>query len=220
MTDRHKLRRTAVLTVLLATLPVLASCTGERTDSATDESSVIAPGRPGEDARTLSAEEAQEVSRKQTQPNAADFTFMTMMIEHHEQALVMAELAEKHAEGDRVGKLADRIRAAQKPEITMMRAWLKRNHADRRPDAHGGHGGHGHETMPGMATKAQLAELGKARGEEFDRLFLRLMVTHHEGAVTMAKDVLTGGNDVTVEEMATEIAAQQSAEVARMRALR
>ncbi|MDK1474698.1 DUF305 domain-containing protein [Streptomyces sp. 549] len=216
MTDRHRVRPIAVLALLLAALPALTSCTGGSADAAGDEPGVLAPGRPGEDARTLSPDEAREVSRKQTQPNGADFTFMTMMIEHHEQALVMAELAEEHAEGERVGKLADRIRAAQKPEISVMRAWLKRNNADSRS---GGHDHH-HGEMAGMATEAQLERLGKARGAAFDRMFLSLMITHHQGAVTMAEEVLKDGNDVTVEEMATEIAAQQNAEVARMRALR
>ena len=73
--------------------------------------------------------------------------------------------------------------------------------------------------MPGMATEAQLAELRAAKGAAFDELFLKLMVTHHEGAVTMAAEVLAQGNNVLVEEMANDVIAQQTAEINRMRSL-
>lgn len=79
--------------------------------------------------------------------------------------------------------------------------------------------GHDHGAMPGMATERQLAELTAATGTDFDRLFLKLMTTHHEGAVTMAGEALAGGNNVAVEEMATEVVATQSAEIHRMRAM-
>jgi uncharacterized protein (DUF305 family) len=74
--------------------------------------------------------------------------------------------------------------------------------------------------MPGMATDEQLAALRKADGAAFDRLFLTLMITHHQGAVTMATEVLSGGRNVQVEEWANEVIAQQTSEIRRMRALR
>ena len=71
--------------------------------------------------------------------------------------------------------------------------------------------------MPGMATDAQLAQLRAAKGKAFDDLFLKLMITHHEGAVAMAVDALTDGNNIRVEEMANEVISQQTTEIDRMR---
>ncbi|MFE6852269.1 DUF305 domain-containing protein, partial [Streptomyces sp. NPDC057674] len=79
--------------------------------------------------------------------------------------------------------------------------------------------GHDHHSMPGMASEAQLEQLRNAKGKAFDALFLKLMITHHEGAVTMAAEVLSEGNNVLVEEMANDVIAQQSAEIGRMRSL-
>lgn len=222
MTRRHITRRTphfATAVLALTLLTATAGCSGSD-DEAEDTAGppVLAPGKPGEEAATVSPDEAKAAHRKQNQPNKADFEFHTMMVVHHQQALDMAKLADKHAEDTRVGKLADRIEKAQGPEIRFMQAWLKRNKADKR--AGSGHDHHDHATMPGMATEKQLAELGDARGEAFDKLFLKLMSTHHEGAVTMSREVLRDGNDVTTSELATEVAAQQRAEITRMRALR
>ncbi|WP_323379436.1 DUF305 domain-containing protein [Streptomyces durbertensis] len=228
MTDRHRVRTTAVLGAALlgALLVPLAGCTAGGGEESADRPPVLAPGRPGEDARTISPEEAAAAGTRQSRPNAADVAFMTMMIVHHEQALLMSGLAPERAEDDRVTRLADRIATAQEPEIRLMRAWLKQHAKDGAGTGHGdGHGGHGgdhadHSSMPGMASPAQLTKLRAARGARFDRLFLDLMITHHQGAVTMSRDVLAKGSDVAVQELATEIAAQQAAEVGRMRTLR
>lgn len=110
-------------------------------------------------------------------------------------------------------RIAERISAAQKPEIEAMEGWLKVNGGDGRATSHD------HETMPGMATEAQLTELGTLDGEKFDQLFLKLMITHHEGAVTMATDVKAQGNNILIEEMADDVIAQQTTEISRMRDL-
>ncbi|MGW0773809.1 DUF305 domain-containing protein [Streptomyces sp. NPDC002835] len=174
--------------------------------------SVLAPGKPGEPARTLSAEEAAKAVPDDS-PNSADFGYARMMIEHHEQALVMTALVPERAESAQVKRLAERIAAAQRPEIDAMRGWLTNNGGDK------GTGGHGHDhgAMPGMATDAQLKQLRAADGRAFDELFLKLMITHHQGAVTMAAEVLSDGNNVQVEEMANDVIAQQTAEIGRMR---
>ena len=78
---------------------------------------------------------------------------------------------------------------------------------------------HEHATMPGMATEARLGQLRSARGPAFDRLFLTLMITHHEGAITMATEVKAQGNNILVEEMADDVIAQQTSEMTRMRPL-
>ncbi|WP_307792404.1 DUF305 domain-containing protein [Streptomyces verrucosisporus] len=232
MTDRHRSRFSvrALTSALasLAALTALAVLTG--CEDGSDEAapgggpSVIAPGRPGEAAETLSAEEARKAGETQRgRPNDADFSYVTGMIEHHQQALVMTGLAEEHAGSGKVRRLADRIAAAQGPEISAMRSWLKRNGRDEGGHEdhgeHGGHGDHGGAPMPGMATEEQLDELRQARGEEFDRLFLKLMIAHHQGAVTMAKDVTADGRDTQVQEMAGDVAVQQTAEINRMRSM-
>ncbi len=215
--NSSRARLSAVAVSVVVAVLTLGACEsgeggGTAEKGAAPGPSVVAPGRPGEPARTLSAAEAA-AERPDDSPNGADFTYAQMMIVHHTQALTMTELARKQAGSDQVKRLADRIAAAQKPEIGAMQGWL---------DSHGGakqHDGHQHGTMPGMATEQQLAELRSARGKAFDALFLKLMITHHDGAVTMATDALTDGNNVAVEEMATDVIAQQTAEISRMRAM-
>lgn len=180
--------------------------------------SVIAPGKPGEAAQKLTAEEAARAKAKDDDsPNSADFAYVRMMIEHHRQALVMTALAPDRAKSSKVKRLAERISAGQKPEIEAMKGWLRTN--DNTTDQPGKGGGHGHGSMPGMATQKQLDQLRAADGAEFDKLFLKLMITHHSGAVSMATDVLAQGNNVKVEEMADDVIAQQGAEIRRMRQL-
>ncbi|WP_328723226.1 DUF305 domain-containing protein [Streptomyces sp. NBC_00247] len=213
--DRQTIRpgATALAVAVLTSVLALSSCDGDEDESSRKSTgqSVVAPGKPGEEARTLTAEEARKETVADT-PNSADYQYVQRMIHHHEQALVMTELAQQHAASASVQRLAERIAAGQRPEIEAMRGWLKDNDGEQRA-------AHDHAAMPGMATEAQLARLKAARGRAFDQLFLRLMITHHQGAITMATEALTDGNNVRVEEMATDVAAQQAAEVDRMRAL-
>ncbi|MCQ8188077.1 DUF305 domain-containing protein [Streptomyces rugosispiralis] len=178
---------------------------------------VIAPGKPGEAAKKLSAEEAAKAGDDDS-PNSADRSYVRMMIEHHRQALVMTDLAADRAKSAKVKRLAERIASGQKPEIDAMRGWQKTDGGGPKGggDGHEGHEGHAAK-MPGMATEAQLARLRAAEGADFDALFLKLMIAHHRGAVSMATDVLAQGNNVRVEEMANDVIAQQSSEIRRMR---
>ncbi|MFI5640665.1 DUF305 domain-containing protein [Streptomyces goshikiensis] len=223
------LRGLAGAAVVSATLLALAGCQDDDgktgANGAKDgRNPVIAPGRPGERARTLSPEQAAR-ERPDDTPNAADQTYVRGMIEHHRQALTMSALAPDRASAEAVKGLAERIAAAQKPEIGAMERWLARYPAPGGAGGAGGtggtggSGGHDHGAMPGMATEQQLKELADARGTDFDRLFLKLMTAHHEGALKMAGQALAGGNNVAVEEMATEVVATQTAEIHRMRAL-
>jgi uncharacterized protein (DUF305 family) len=190
----------------------LAGCDSGGDTKAGSGPSVIAPGKPGEDAAKLSAEEAAK-ARPDDTPNQADISYVTRMVEHHQQALLMSGLSAKRAQSKQMKGLADRISASQGPEIATMQAWLKANGGEAE------HSAHEHGSMPGMATDQQLAELKAARGAAFDRLFLKLMITHHQGAVTMATGVLSAGNNVQVQEWATETIAQQTSEIGRMRGL-
>ncbi|GHH10695.1 lipoprotein [Streptomyces lanatus] len=175
--------------------------------------SVIVPGKPGESNRMLSAEEAARERAEDDSPNTADVGYARMMITHHAQALDMTGLAPDRAESAKVKQLAERIAAAQGPEIAAMRGWLKSYGKSEKSDGHE----HEHGSMPGMATEAQLAKLRAARGKAFDQLFLTLMITHHDGAITMATDVKGQGNNIRIEEMADDVVAQQTSEITRMR---
>ncbi len=207
-----------VLVALALTLALGACDSDSSSDTDADAKSpkatgpsVIAPGLPGEAARTLSPEEAK-AQLPDDSPNSADFSYAARMIEHHAQAIEITELVPKRARSTPVKLLAERIAAAQHPEISAMQGWLKENGDDRPTE-------HAHETMPGMATEAQLATLRAAKGKAFDELFLTLMITHHEGAVTMATEVKGQGNNVRIEEMADDVIAQQTTEINRMRGM-
>lgn len=216
--SRTRRSRRAAAAVAAVLLLALAGCQGEDPPGAAAADGpavVVAPGRPGEEARTLSPEQAAK-EKPDDSPNAADHAYVLGMIEHHRQALTMSALAPQRASADGVKRLAERIAAAQQPEIGAMERWLTLHPA---PSAGSGGPGHHHGAMPGMATEQQLQELSGATGADFDRLFLKLMTAHHEGALKMAGQALAGGNNVAVEEMATEVVATQTAEIHRMRAM-
>ncbi|WP_260256003.1 DUF305 domain-containing protein [Streptomyces sp. 840.1] len=214
----RRFRGFAVIVAVTATLLTSAGCDGSGGDNGSKDragggGSVVAPGKPGEPARTLSATEAAKAAAGVDTPNSADVRYVRMMIEHHAQALVLARLVPARSDSAAVKRLAERITAAQQPEIGAMKGWLSRHGRT------GQAGGHDHDAMPGMATDTQLEQLRAAKGKAFDQLFLKRMITHHQGAVTMATEVLSQGNNVQVEEMADDVVAQQTTEISRMRAL-
>ncbi|MFJ8648469.1 DUF305 domain-containing protein [Streptomyces sp. NPDC093546] len=220
-TSAAPVRGSAVAVAALAAVLALGACESaptrpdDRAQAKADGGGggvVVAPGKPGEPARTLSPEQAAK-ELPDDRPNTADFTYARMMIVHHGQALTMAALAPEQAASEQVRKVAARIAAAQRPEIDAMKGWLENNKGPT-PDS-----GHDHGSMPGMASEAQLDQLRAARGAAFDELFLKLMITHHQGAITMATEVLSEGNNVQVEEMANDVIAQQTAEINRMRSM-
>jgi uncharacterized protein (DUF305 family) len=154
----------------------------------------------------------------------ADIRFMSGMISHHAQAVAMAKLAPTRGASDPVQRLAARIINAQTEEIVLMQTWLR----DRRqpvPEADPAgmkmsHGGMDHVMlMSGMLTPEQMRRLEAARGTEFDRLFLTLMIQHHRGAVAMV-DTLFADKGSALNEMvfkfAADVHADQTTEIARM----
>jgi uncharacterized protein (DUF305 family) len=209
-----QLVRRLLLSAVLAV--ALGGCSS---DAEPDGPKVIQPGAPGEPNTRGDPDPAERSSEW----NHTDVAFMQMMIPHHHQALEMSALAEKHARSKAVRTLAERIRGAQAPEIQAMSAWLdERNIEVPRADADPkefDHSQHGHNAMMGMMTPAQMKELAAARGEKFDRLFLRGMIRHHAGAVDMAEDAARDGTDMIVGEMTADVAATQSAEIVRMEEL-
>lgn len=160
----------------------------------------------------------------QPAPNAADVSFMSGMIGHHAQAIVMSKWAASHGASPAIQTLANRIINAQQDEIALMRRWLT-DHRQPVPEvsAHGimmNMNGMQHEmAMPGMLTDAQLKQLEEARGPDFDRLFLRFMIQHHTGAITMVNELFAtegAAQEVSVYKLASDVFADQTTEIDRM----
>jgi len=185
---------------MIALLVLGAGCTAE-------EPTVIVPGGPGQPAKTVPASEASAAPQAF---NEADVRYVRMMITHHQQALEMTALAPDRAAREDVKAIASRIADTQGPDIKAMQAWLTKVNAPPHEMT---------DPMPGMATPDQVTALKAAKGAEFDAMFLRLMTAHHEGALTMATDLLQTGSDVFVEEMAQDVLATQQKEIAQMRAM-
>lgn len=139
-------------------------------------------------------------------------SFAQMMIPHHEQAIVMSDLALANNAGPEVSALAVSIQASQGPEIEQMREILGRYGVEAVHD-------HGDHDMAGMLTNAQLDELGRSSGPAFDELFLEGMIEHHKGAIVMAQDVLSASDDVEVRALAEQIIREQEREILEMEAL-
>lgn len=143
----------------------------------------------------------------------ADVAFAQGMIPHHSQAIEMATLALDRSTNPAVVDLATRIQAAQDPEIEQMRDWLDRRGEAPMPEEMDGMD---HSSMTGMMTDAEMTALSGAAGPDFDALFVDLMVRHHEGAITMAENVLHEGSDPAIRALAEAIIAAQAGEIAEM----
>jgi uncharacterized protein (DUF305 family) len=220
------------LPLLLAGTLAVAGCSATdevATTTVTPDRPVIQPGAPGEANTTHTGAITMPVE----EPTAADVTFAQAMIVHHAQALEMVEVAREGLTDEQVRSLADRISAAQRPEIGGLVAWLT-EHGEPVPQeavdagvdvealgadvgARAPGGGHGHDDdMAGMASPEQLQELAAAHGPEADVLFLELMTAHHEGALAMVDEHALGGTDVRMRETADEMAVEQTVEIDRM----
>lgn len=190
----------------------LAACGSARGTAAAGEVT------PPADAAVSQAARADSVRQSYTD---ADVAFMTDMIHHHAQALVMADMAPTHGASGPLRTLSERIIVGQNDEIGLMQTWL-RDRGQPVPDPQdSGHGGHAMH-MPGMLTEAQLAELDAARGAEWDRLFLTYMIQHHQGALTMVEQLFGSYGAAQGDDMfriASGIAADQTAEIDRMQSM-
>lgn len=180
---------------------------------------IIQPGAPGEPSRNLSSDEAIEIAVTSYSPD--DVVFMQDMIPHHHQAILMAELAADRTNNPDLVDLAGRINGSQQDEIEFMQTWLReRGEQVPEPTAHDAM--HTDHKMAGMATPEQMAELANADGTDFDQLFLTLMITHHEGAVTMVEeldDKPGSAYDPVLYEFTSDIDNDQTAEIERMNSL-
>jgi uncharacterized protein (DUF305 family) len=199
-----KRNRTRLRAAALIALAVVAACSRATT-----------PGPAREAPRPLAGVRP---------PAPAAVEFMTGMIHHHAQAIEMAALAPTNGASVSVRTLAERITVSQRDEIEMMSWWLRDNGQPvPEPSARGMRmvmDGVEHEMlMPGMLTPEQMAQLGQARGTEFDRLFLTFMIQHHQGALEMVDKVFNsygGTADDNVYKFASDVFADQDAEIDRM----
>jgi len=189
---------------------------------------IVKPGAPGDDSRAITVEES--LAMGSTSLTDADTSFMQNMILHHGQAVEMVALIEKRTNHRGISLLGKRISLSQKAEINMMRKWLSRRGQE--IETKGGHGVHSmfpmsdmvkpSETpiMVGMLSPLQMITLEKAEDKIFERLFLRGMVQHHEGALHMVQGLLTkpgNGEDPELSNFLAAINADQSTEILRMK---
>ncbi len=206
---RTTARLTGLAGALVAGSLLLAGCADDSSDAAGHGSTMNSGGS----ASSSASAEADH--------NEQDIRFASGMIPHHESALTMAQLAEDQAADPRVKELATRIEAAQAPEIEMMSGWLvdwgAAASGSATDDGMGGmnHGEMDDGDMSGMDTGA----LGGMSGPEFDRMFLTMMIEHHEGAVEMAETEIADGQNADAVALAESIRDSQTAEIAEMQAL-
>jgi uncharacterized protein (DUF305 family) len=183
---------------------------------------VVQPGAPGKPSKTLLP------STKGTLPqrSQADVEFMQGMIMHHAQAVEMTALIPSHTENKDLRSLGARISSSQSDEISFMKRWLAARGESLSAAMAGMPGmdksGQPMALMPGMLTPEQMEALRKAKGAEFDRLFLAGMIQHHEGALTMVKDLFNtagAGQEADIFNFATDADNTQRAEIGIMESM-
>lgn len=198
---RTILRRVAITAAVVAAGAALAGCGGTGGEHGSGHDAPPSTGAP-QSGGTF---------------NDADVAFATGMIPHHAQAVEMADLAATRASNAQVKALAAEIKKAQGPEITQMNEWLKA-WGKPVPPTGPGHESH-HGGMPGMMTAEDMTKLKGASGTSFDRMFLEMMIRHHEGAITMANTEKEKGADPEAKKLAETIATSQAGEITTMRDL-
>jgi uncharacterized protein (DUF305 family) len=209
-------QRVAAVSGAIALSVVLAACGGEDTTA-------IEPGAGAVSPPTTSSPEGTDVAADvSAEHNEADVAFVQGMIPHHRQAIEMSELAADRAESEEVTALADQISAAQGPEIetmtTLLEAWGEEVPEDTSMEGMD-HGGTDAGGMSGMMTREQMEQLGAGEGADFDRMFLQMMISHHEGAIQMAQVEQGEGENSQAVELAEEIEAAQTEEIMQMQEL-
>ena len=199
----HVYRTTAASAALLASALGLAGCGDSKTGSGP------MPGMSHSSSMPMTTPSASAGTY-----NDADVMFASQMIPHHQQAVEMADSALRKATTADVKKLATAIKAAQDPEIKLMSGWLT---AWGKPvPTPGEHAGH---TMTGMMSPQEMEDLSKASGSMYDRMWVTMMIKHHQGAVTMAKTEQATGKDSAAIALAKKIQAAQTTEINTMQRL-
>jgi len=201
----------AIAFVCLLSLPIAAQETPV----------VVQPGAPGQPTRSLPA-----TTRATLPPHSpADTQFMQNMIMHHAQAVEMTALIDSHTENKDLRSLGARISRSQADEIKFMKRWLTARDEAIAPPMHHmpGMDMSSHQMlMPGMLTEKQMAALRKAKGQEFDKLFLSGMIQHHNGALIMVKELFDNagaGQDAELFNFVTDVDSGQRAEIRIMQTM-
>ena len=182
--------------------------------SYSDEAPIIQPGAPGEISKILDPEVASNIAGASYVQ--ADVDFLNGMIIHHEQAILMSRYANKRTNNKTILDLADRIDASQEDEINFMQSWLK-SREELMPNM--SHDHHKHMKMSGMASAKQLNDLENSKSTDFDKLFLQLMIAHHDGALEMVEELKKypgSANDPLLNEFVSDLINDQSVEIERM----
>jgi uncharacterized protein (DUF305 family) len=190
-------RVAAVLAAVAAAL-FLSSCSSPRSDGHSGDEHSDGPVITGQPAGY----------------NADDVAFATDMIPHHQQAVELSAMVPDHSTNDQLVALAKQISAAQQPEINVMKVFLVQWNEN--PHTNSGHSGHG-STMQGMVDSATMTKLTSLNGAEFDRLWLESMISHHQGAIEMAKAEIANGDNVDAKTLAKNIVTTQEAEIGQMK---
>lgn len=197
----------------------LSACGGvESTDTAggTSGPTVSSPSDPAHDGHGATDDSA--AADPDAEHSEADVMFAQMMLPHHEQAIEMSDmLLAKDDIPAEVVSLAEEIKAAQGPEIQQLTDWLEEWGEPVEPGDH--HGGHDMSAMEGMLSDDELGQLADAEGTDAARLFLEQMIAHHEGAVTMAQEEVSGGTYQPAVELAQTIITTQQTEIDAMHAM-
>ncbi|WP_397505412.1 DUF305 domain-containing protein [Qipengyuania sp. R86523] len=190
------------------------------TTALAQQAPIVLPGAPGAAPRVIDENEATRLSDTRFSP--ADVKFMQDMIVHHQQAVDLAALVEGRSNNSDIVAIAGRIDASQADEIAFMREWLAERGQPAAMQHHAGMDHAAHHLMMGMATPAQVAELGTLESTAFDRLFLQLMVRHHGGAIDMVEtlhDQPGTAYDPVMFEFTNDLVKEQQAEIDRMNAI-
>lgn len=190
------------------------------TTALAQQAPIVLPGAPGAASRVIDEDEATRLSDTRFSP--ADVKFMQDMIVHHQQAVDLAALVEGRSNNSDIVAIAGRIDASQADEIAFMREWLAERGQPAAMQHHAGMDHAAHHLMMGMATPAQMAELGTLESTAFDRLFLQLMVRHHGGAIDMVEtlhDQPGTAYDPVMFEFTNDLVKEQQAEIDRMNAI-
>jgi uncharacterized protein (DUF305 family) len=180
---------------------------------------IVQPGAPGQPSQALDADTAIAIA--DSSYTSADVHFMQGMILHHHQALLMSRLASERTNNENILDLAGRIDVSQDDEITLMQDWLKER-SEMVPDPADHHSGHMTHGMVGMATEEQMTNLADSKSIDFDELFLSLMITHHDGAIKMVKELRDqpgSAYDPLLNEFVSDVANDQAVEIERMNEL-
>lgn len=192
------IRRVAAALAALTVALFVSSCGGSASDGHTDQ--------PHSDEPAITEQPAGY--------DADDVAFATNMISHHQQAVELSAMVPDRSTNAELVALAQQISTAQQPEIEAMKVFLVQWNEN--PDTNSGHDGHGN-TMAGMVDEATVTKLESLNGAAFDKLWLESMISHHQGAIEMAKAEIANGDNVDAKTLAKNIVTTQEAEIGQMK---